>query len=211
MLRFVALVFVAVLAGCSGGDGTDSSAAVAPAQSTETSAAEITPLPPLSSVPFETYGTNHIEPPASFATSPSTGGDHYAFWQNCGYYTVPVIEGAATHTLEHGAVWITYNQSAMSADDLSALEALAAGNPKLLISPYTHDDAVVLSAWGVQQRGVSAPSTTEGSTQISEFVAAWADSPTLAEAGVTCGSAVGVPPDDVRSFPDGQQVPAEFS
>ncbi len=168
-------------------------------------------LPPLSSVPFSEYSTNHVEPPVSFATSPSTGGAHYPFWQNCGYYNVDVPEGAATHTMEHGAVWITYNADKASADDLAALEALAAGNGKLLITPYEHDEAIVLSAWGVQQRGVPAASTAEGSAAITEFIAAWVDNPELAEAGVRCDGAAGITPDQPRVFPDGQVVPDEFN
>ena len=204
------IVFAFVLVGC--GDSEPEEAVSGQETSVEASSdsSAVPALPPLSSVPVDTYTADHIGPPVSFATAPSTGGDHYAFWQNCGYYTVPVIEGAATHTLEHGAVWITYNADAMSSADLDVLAALAAGNDKLLISPYDHDDTIVLSAWGVQQRGVVAPSTAAGATQINDFIAAWVDNPELPEAGVTCLNAVGAPPDDVRSFADGEQVPDEY-
>jgi len=208
-------VLIALAASCGGGDSDDAGSTTATDSSSDAAASteveETTEaLPPLSSVPFGEYGTSHVGPPVSFETSPSTGGDHYQFWQNCGYYTTEVIEGAATHTLEHGAVWITYNESAVSGDDLAALEALASGNGKLLISPYNHDDAIVLSAWGVQQRGVPAPSTAQGSAEISAFIEAWADNPELAEAGVPCDRSAGVPPDSPRVFPDGQEIPDDF-
>jgi len=206
----VPIVFAFVLVGCGESAPEDAVSAAGTAVDADTDATVAPELPPLSSVPVESYTANHIPPPASFATAPSTGGDHYAFWQNCGFYTVPVIEGAATHTLEHGAVWITYNPDAVTSTDLEVLSALAAGNNKLLISPYDHDDTVVLSAWGVQQRGGAAPSTSAGATQINNFIAAWVDNPELPEAGVTCLNAVGTPPDDVRSFADGEQVPDEY-
>jgi len=215
-MRKLFLFALIVLATSCGGeaaetDETASSPTVTEAVSETTEAPEPEALPPLSSVPFGEYGTSHVDPPVSFATSPSTGGNHYPFWQNCGYYTTPVLEGAATHTLEHGAVWITYNESEMSEEDLAALEALSAGNPKLLISPYDHDEPIVLSAWGVQQRGVAAPTAVGASDDIAAFVKAWVDNPALQEAGVTCGSSAGVPPDSPRTFPDGQEIPDSYN
>lgn len=208
-LLFVGLAFL--LASCGGDSNDDVEPASASTSAPDEEVEQVVALPPLSSVPFAEYGTAHIEPPVSFATSPSTGGDHYPFWQNCGFYNVVVPEGAATHSLEHGAVWITYNSDAASTDDLAVLEALAAGNDKLLITPYEHDDAIILSAWGVQQRSVPAPSTASGSAAITEFVEAWVDNPELTEAGVRCNGAAGIAPDQPRVFPDGQIVPDEFN
>lgn len=199
-----------VLAGCGGGDPAVRDEAEATVDDSLVASTEVA-LPPLTSVPFSEYGTSHVNPPVSFATSPSTGGDHYGFWQNCGFYTEMVVEGAATHTLEHGAIWITYNADVVSNDDLAALEALSAGNGKLIITPYDQDDTIILSAWGVQQRGVAPPSTAEGSAAITEFINSWVDNPELVEAGVSCNGSAGVPPDQPRLFPDGQEMPDEFS
>lgn len=214
MRKLVCLVAVVFLAACGGGDPAVRDDGDVPANTTpevtedasqdEESTEE---LPTLTSVPFGEYGTQHIDPPVEFATSPSTGGNHYPFWQNCGYYTVEVPEGAATHTLEHGAVWITYNANEMSDEDLAVLSTLSDGNQKLLITPYDHDDAVILSAWGVQQRGVPAPASAAGTAAITDFIAAWVDNPELAEAGVPCDRSAGVPPDQPRMFPDGELVP----
>ncbi len=148
---------------------------------------------------------NHVEPPVEFETSPSTGGDHYAFWMNCGFYTEELIEGAATHSLEHGAIWITYNDS-LPEEELAALAAMAAANPRLLISPYDHDELIVLSAWGAQQRGISSASAPEVQAFIDDFV----DNPALGEAGASCGNAVGIAPDDPNTLFDGTPVPEEF-
>ncbi len=148
---------------------------------------------------------NHVEPPVSFATSPATGGDHFPFWMNCGFYSVEVIEGAAAHSLEHGAVWITYGES-LPSDEVEALQALAASNPRLLVSPYGHDDPIVLSAWGAQQRNVQTASAPE----VAAFIAQWQDNPELVEAGASCSSAAGTPPDVVDALIDGTEIPEEF-
>ncbi|MGD9430703.1 DUF3105 domain-containing protein [Arthrobacter russicus] len=34
-------------------------------------------------------------------------------WTNCGIYTAPVEPTRAVHSLEHGAVWLTYRRSTM--------------------------------------------------------------------------------------------------
>ena len=180
-----------VAAACGGGDASDVAAVAEPGVVQTTPLIDIT--------------ANHVEPPVEFSSSPSTGGDHYQFWMNCGFYTEEVIEGAATHSLEHGAIWITYNDS-LAEEELGALEALASGNPRLLISPYDHDDPIVLSAWGAQLRGVTSASAPE----VQTFIDDWADNPALGEAGASCGNAVGVPPDDPNTLFDGTPVPEEF-
>lgn len=124
---------------------------------------------------------------------------------NCGFYTVPVIEGAATHSLEHGAVWITYGES-LPEGDVGALEALAASNPRLLISPFDHDDPIVLSAWGAQQRNVQSATAPE----VAAFIAEWQDNPELVEAGASCTTAAGTPPDVVNTLFDGTEIPDEY-
>src|SRR5512143_1979998 len=39
---------------------------------------------------------------------PPVFGEHYPAWQNCGIYDQPVELGSALHSMEHGAVWLTY-------------------------------------------------------------------------------------------------------
>lgn len=192
-LLFAGLLSIALFASaCSGGEATEEAA-----PPSEPGEVQTTPLIDITA--------NHVDPPVEFATSPSTGGDHYAFWMNCGFYSEEVIEGAATHSLEHGAIWITYGDS-LAEEELAALEALATTNPRLLISPYDHDEAIVLSAWGAQLRGVSSASAPE----VQAFIDDWVDNPALGEAGASCGNAVGLPPDDPNTLFDGTPVPEEF-
>jgi hypothetical protein len=62
----------------------------------------------------------------------------------------------AVHSLEHGAVWITY-QPDLPQEQIGKLRDLAQSNRFLLISPYPDLPApVVASAWGKQLRLQSA-------------------------------------------------------
>lgn len=199
MRTLVVLLALAVVA-CGGGDGDSSSgesAVTSVDDASDSLGAELV------QVDVGSLGTEHIDPPASYDQSPSIGGDHYPFWQNCGFYEVEVIEGAATHTMEHGAVWISYNPAAVSDAETSTLADMALDNGKLLISPYRHDEKLVLSAWGVQLRTEFSPSDPE----VQAFIDEWVDNPELQEAGVRCTGAAGIPPNDVRTLADGATVP----
>ena len=50
----------------------------------------------------------HTDQDLDYPTRPPAGGDHLGIWHNCGVYTVPLLDEAAVHSLEHGAVWVTY-------------------------------------------------------------------------------------------------------
>jgi len=200
-MRSFVLLAAIVLVACSGSDDPDPDAGA----STSTIASDGV-APPFVSVPVSELGADHVDPPVSFDQSPSIGGDHYPFWQNCGFYEVELIEGAATHTMEHGAVWITYNPDKLSESELSTLAGMVMDNGKLLISPYPHDEALVLSGWGVQQRGIASI----GSPEVDAFIEQWIDNPELPEAGVRCTGAAGIPPDDVRTLADGARVPDAY-
>lgn len=156
----------------------------------------------------ELSGSVHIDPPTTFDQSPSVGGDHYPFWQNCGFYSVPVIEGAAAHSLEHGAVWITFNADLLSDEELGELEALASANARLLISPYQHDEKLVLSSWGAQLR---LADVAIGDAAIGDFIATYVDRDGIPEPGVSCSGAVGEPPANPRALQDGTNLEASWT
>lgn len=93
---------------------------------------------------------DHVETPVDYEVMPPVGGDHLAIWQNCGFYAAPIQSEAGVHSMEHGAVWITYDPE-LPTEQISELERLAEDNPYLLASPM--DDLptpVTASAWGVQ-------------------------------------------------------------
>ena len=51
---------------------------------------------------------DHVAGPVSYDRVPPAGGAHNAVVLNCGVYSQPVPNENAVHSLEHGAVWITY-------------------------------------------------------------------------------------------------------
>lgn len=85
-----------------------------------------------------------------YAENPPAGGAHNALWQNCGVYTQTLYSEYAVHSLEHGAVWITYRPD-LDAAGVAQLAALVDGRPYTLLSPYGNmDTPIAASAWGAQ-------------------------------------------------------------
>ncbi len=208
MWRPLLLLLIVVVSACSGGD--DESASSTP-DSTTAPAVTVEPSAPGTTVvfmqPVAEISADHVDPPVSFEQSPSIGGPHYPFWHNCGFYDVELLEGAATHSMEHGAVWITYNADLVDVAGIALLRSMAEANPKLLVSPYDHPEPIVASAWGAQMRTSGGP----GAPEVAAFIEEWVDNPELPEAGVTCQSALGVPPSDVRTLSDGSALPDEWN
>ena len=69
----------------------------------------------------------------------------------------PVPTETAVHSLEHGAIWVTYRPD-LPADQLEVLRRLAASRSDMLVSRW--DDGlpapVVVSSWGRQLKLESA-------------------------------------------------------
>jgi hypothetical protein len=98
---------------------------------------------------------------------PPVGGNHNGAWQNCqgNVYAEPIASEHAVHSLEHGAVWLTYRPD-LPADQVDTLAALVEGNDKLFMSPFPDLDAPIsLQAWGYQLKVDNA-----SDDRISEFI-----------------------------------------
>ena len=122
-----------------------------------------------------------------FGGTPPTGGPHAPVWQNCGIYNTPVEGQYAIHSMEHGAVWITYNPD-LPAEQIAALEDIARGETYLLVSPYPDQDSpIVLTVWDRQLELESA-----SDPRIAEFIDRYkqARGP---EAGAACTNGIGTP------------------
>ncbi|MDX3517621.1 DUF3105 domain-containing protein [Streptomyces scabiei] len=92
---------------------------------------------------------NHVTEPVEYKMSPPVGGDHHQVWVNCDkqVYTKAVPNENAVHALEHGAVWITYNDKAAEAD-VESLTGLVKKTTYSFMSPYEDQSSpIVLSAW----------------------------------------------------------------
>jgi hypothetical protein len=94
----------------------------------------------------------HNQGPLMYPMSPAVGGKHNSDWQNCmgDIYDAPIAQEHAVHSLEHGAVWITYRPGLAQAQ-IDTLTARVRGREKMLMSPYEGLDAPIsLQAWGYQ-------------------------------------------------------------
>lgn len=99
----------------------------------------------------------HVAEVVPGADGPPAGGNHKPTWQDCGFYDVAIDTGAAVHSLEHGAVWLTYRQD-LTGTDLDLLRSVSASRAKVLVSRWngTLSTPLVASAWGAQQPLASA-------------------------------------------------------
>ena len=123
---------------------------------------------------------DHVSEPVKYEQDPPVGGPHNPVWLNCAIYDKEVPNENAVHSLEHGAVWITYDPKLSSADveKLSELAPVDYG----VLSPYAGlKDPVVASAWGRQFRadGVDDPG-------LKTFVSTYTKGSQAPEPGASC-------------------------
>jgi hypothetical protein len=132
----------------------------------------------------------HIEGELHYAQSPPVGGKHNPVWQNCGFYAEPIREENAVHSLEHGAVWITYSPDILPKEEVELLRELAQSQTYLLVSPYHPglDSPVVASAWGKQ-----LPLQSAKDPDLERFIRAYVQGPRAPEPGAPCTGGVGQP------------------
>jgi hypothetical protein len=128
----------------------------------------------------------HVAGKITHKENPPVGGAHNVAWQNCGVYNVPIHSEHAVHSLEHGAVWITYRPD-LPADQVQTLAALATDD-YMLVSPYPGLPApVVASAWNHQIRLDGA-----GDPRLKAFVDEYRNNPAnTPEFGASCFGAIG--------------------
>ena len=98
-------------------------------------------------------GQDHVTDPVDYDESPPVGGPHDPTWADCTgtVYDVDIRHENAVHSLEHGAVWITYNPDEVSAKDVETLAALVDGESGRMMSPYVGlDSPISLQSWNHQ-------------------------------------------------------------
>ncbi|MBK8903178.1 MAG: DUF3105 domain-containing protein [Anaerolineaceae bacterium] len=114
---------------------------------------------------------------------PPVGGVHHDTWQNCGIYNEPVEPENAIHSMEHGAVWITY-QADLPLAQIEQLQHRVRDEQYLLLSPFPEQRSpVVLTAWAVQLEVESA-----ADERVELFIRRYRLGPTTPERGNACGS-----------------------
>lgn len=137
---------------------------------------------------YQNLSRDHSEATQLYAQTPPVGGTHSSAWLNCGVYDQPVKNENAVHSLEHGAVWITY-QPDLPQDAVNRLRDLTRGQTHVLVSPYPNlPSPIVASAWGLQ-----LPVNDAGDARLSLFVSRYAAGPQTPEPGALCSGGLGTP------------------
>ena len=123
---------------------------------------------------------SRVDYPGSATAAPDSG-NHNPNPQTCAVYDAPVVNEHAVHSLEHGAVWVTYRTD-LPADQVAVLKALVEGNSYRLLSPYPGQTApVAMQSWG---RRLDATSATD--PMVAKFVDAYTNGPQTQEKGASC-------------------------
>lgn len=133
-------------------------------------------------------GRNHVDKPVTYPMKPAVGGDHNQVWMNCDgdVYKEPIPDVNAVHSLEHGAVWVTYNDKAPAAD-VTKLSEKVKKTPYSLMSPVKDQaGAIMLSAWGKQVTVDSADDP-----RVSQFFTKYVQGEQTPEPGAACTGGLG--------------------
>jgi hypothetical protein len=129
----------------------------------------------------ETRG--HVAKTVEYPQSPPAGGDHNDQPQSCAVYTAPIANEHAVHSLEHGAVWVTYRPD-LAAAQIATLKSKVEGNAYRMLSPFPGlKTAVSLQAWG---RQIFVDSATD--SKVDKFLNAYTQGPQAPENGVCQGN-----------------------
>ncbi|MFJ4470723.1 DUF3105 domain-containing protein [Streptomyces sp. NPDC089424] len=126
---------------------------------------------------------NHVTKSVTYPMKPPVGGDHNQVWMNCNgdVYTDEIPNENAVHSLEHGAVWVTYTSKADKAD-VDALAAKVKQTPYTLMSPLEGQQApIMLSAWG-HQRTVTGADDAD----VDKFLQTYVQGKQTPEPGAAC-------------------------
>ncbi|MCT2591612.1 DUF3105 domain-containing protein [Streptomyces sp. N2-109] len=130
---------------------------------------------------------DHVEEDVDYPMTPAVGGKHNPVWANCDseVYTKELKEENAVHSLEHGAVWISYNDKA-SAGDVKALTQRVERTTYTFISPVSGQSGpITLSAWGHQLTVEKA-----SDARVGEFIDKYVQGEQTPEPGAACTGGV---------------------
>ncbi|KAA3657466.1 MAG: DUF3105 domain-containing protein [Chloroflexi bacterium] len=146
------------------------------------------PLPITGLEIFPRQARGHAEEDIAFGELPPVGGEHRNIWQNCGIYEEVVEPAYAVHSMEHGAIWITY-QPDLAEDAIAELQDIVRDESFVILSPYPGlRSPIVLSAWQVQ---LELDGVENG--RISDFIEQYLVGPYTPERGASCSGGVGEP------------------
>lgn len=123
-----------------------------------------------------------------FGELPPVGGTHDPVWQNCGTYDEPLNTPNVVHSMEHGAIWISY-QPDLPAEEITAIQDAVRGQNFLVVSPYPEQRSpIVLTGWGVQLELDSLDDD-----RFDAFIEQYRVGPNTPERGASCTGGIGEP------------------
>ncbi|WP_279366305.1 DUF3105 domain-containing protein [Microbacterium testaceum] len=132
--------------------------------------------------------SDHVQGAVTYEQNPPAGGPHNPIWLNCGVYTQPQQNENAVHSMEHGAVWITYDPARVDQAGIDALKAVMPSSYALL-SPYPDmDTPIAVSAWN-HQLTLDDPNDP----RIAEFFTEYWRSQNAPEPNAACSGAIDGP------------------
>jgi hypothetical protein len=149
----------------------------------------------------QALGHTHVTGPVAYSVTPPVGGDHNPTPLTCGVYAKPVPNEYAVHSMEHGAVWITY-QPSLPQSEVSQLKSFVerqtvlapaggtTGSRYMNLTPYPGlPSPIAVSSWGFQLR-LSSPTDPRLQQFVNKFRASQQYTP---EYGGECTGGAGTP------------------
>lgn len=156
-----------------GDDGADEAG---PATSTTAgtvrpSVATTTTAPAIAGVETFSVDAGHREGALTYPQVPPVGGIHNPVWTPCGFYDRAVPNEMAVHSLEHGAIWITYRPD-LPQEEVDLLAGLARSRKDVLVSRWDEGlpSPLVVTGWARQLK-----LTTATDPRLAEFVRLYAN------------------------------------
>ncbi|WP_214326761.1 DUF3105 domain-containing protein [Nonomuraea sediminis] len=144
----------------------------------------------------------HVWNPVQYKETPPVGGQHNNYWQACAVYDKPIHNEHGVHSLEHGAVWITYRPD-LAKDKVAALKKVATSTGQqdyMLVSPYPGlPSPVVASSWGHQLK-LDDPEDP----RLPAFIKKFQNGKDTPEPGAICGG-----PDAITTTADQAPLPPQ--
>ena len=126
-------------------------------------------------------GGDHTDDAVEYTESPPVGGTHNPAWQTRQFYDGKIANENAVHSLEHGAVWITYRPD-ISESDKEKLESWADDRSYLIVSEYDDQESpFVFSAWNNQ-----LPLDSLDDKRATQFMNYFMQGPQTPERGASC-------------------------
>lgn len=154
------------------------------------------------SQPALVKASQHQAGQLKYEQNPPVAGPHNNDWMNCmgDIYDAPIANEHAVHSMEHGAVWLTYNTTKVNKPQIDTLAEKVRGKDYSFMSPVDNlDKAVSVQAWGFQFK-----TDDPNDSRIDDFIKATRKNAGV-EAGATCASGITETGTTPREMPQQQQ------